>query len=55
MDVAGIVDFGLQELQDRQLREFFLRAIEQASDDAARRRFVVALFTVDPKFFANWA
>ncbi|HXG49422.1 MAG TPA: hypothetical protein VNO52_17495 [Methylomirabilota bacterium] len=47
VDAVGVVDFGLEELPENQLRQLLLRAAEQAVDDAGRRRLVMALFSLE--------
>ncbi len=47
VDAVGVVDFGLSELHDDQLRKLLLQAAEQAADDAGRRRLVMVLFTIE--------
>jgi len=46
LNANGVLDFGLQELPEADLRRFFLKALDLSVSDESRRRLAAALFVV---------
>ena len=46
INASGVLDFGLDELPEAELKRFFLKAVEASPDDDAKRRLASALFVV---------